>query len=214
MIHIENISIFGIHTDVGKTIASAFITEVLESDYWKPIQTGVSDCRDTLTVASLISNLKTVYHQEAFALQMPVSPHKASRLENAPIILENIVLPKTNNLLVIETAGGVYSPVNEYDTMLDLGERLTKQCVLVIKDYLGCINHTMLSAKILKDSKLSLKLIIFSGNFDADTYRFISQNLKDIPQINLPFFNVLNKKNIKFEAEKYRKEIKKIFDNQ
>ena len=32
--------ITGIGTNVGKTIASAILTEALEADYWKPLQAG------------------------------------------------------------------------------------------------------------------------------------------------------------------------------
>ena len=34
--------ITGISTDVGKTIASAILTEALQADYWKPVQAGDS----------------------------------------------------------------------------------------------------------------------------------------------------------------------------
>ena len=32
--------ITGIGTEVGKTIASAIITQALKADYWKPVQAG------------------------------------------------------------------------------------------------------------------------------------------------------------------------------
>lgn len=36
-----NLFITGIGTNVGKTVVSAFLTEALQADYWKPIQSGV-----------------------------------------------------------------------------------------------------------------------------------------------------------------------------
>ena len=41
------IFITGIGTDVGKTVASAIVTQALEADYWKPIQAGDLDHSDT-----------------------------------------------------------------------------------------------------------------------------------------------------------------------
>ena len=43
----KKLFITGISTDVGKTIASAIITEALEADYWKPIQAGDLDHSDS-----------------------------------------------------------------------------------------------------------------------------------------------------------------------
>ena len=55
--------ITGIGTDVGKTIASAIITEALEADYWKPIQAGDLEDSDTHKIQKYISNSKTVFHK-------------------------------------------------------------------------------------------------------------------------------------------------------
>ena len=46
----------GISTEVGKTIASAIVTEALEADYWKPIQAGDLHNSDTDKVEKLITN--------------------------------------------------------------------------------------------------------------------------------------------------------------
>jgi len=61
--------ITGISTEVGKTVVSAIITEALEADYWKPVQSGELDNCDTKKVMELISNTKTVSHPNAYALQ-------------------------------------------------------------------------------------------------------------------------------------------------
>jgi len=48
----------GIGTDVGKTFASAILIEALNADYWKPIQAGTLDNKDTMKVRSIIGNTK------------------------------------------------------------------------------------------------------------------------------------------------------------
>ena len=54
--------ITGISTDVGKTVASAIITEALQADYWKPVQAGELDNCDTKKVERLVSNSKSKFH--------------------------------------------------------------------------------------------------------------------------------------------------------
>ncbi|MEE3148625.1 MAG: AAA family ATPase, partial [Bacteroidota bacterium] len=51
--------ITGISTEVGKTVASAIVTEALEADYWKPIQAGDLDYSDTHKVKEFVGNDKT-----------------------------------------------------------------------------------------------------------------------------------------------------------
>jgi len=45
--------ITGISTEVGKTVASAIVTEALEADYWKPIQAGDLENSDSHKIADL-----------------------------------------------------------------------------------------------------------------------------------------------------------------
>ena len=59
--------ITGISTDVGKTIASAIITEALEADYWKPIQAGELENCDTKKVEKLVSNSKSKFHPKYYS---------------------------------------------------------------------------------------------------------------------------------------------------
>ena len=71
--------ITGIGTEVGKTIASAIITQALKADYWKPIQAGELDTSDTMKVQSLVSNEKSKFHTERYRLNEPMSPHASAK---------------------------------------------------------------------------------------------------------------------------------------
>ena len=112
--------ITGISTDVGKTIASAIITEALEADYWKPVQAGDLDNSDSHKIKKYISNATTVIHENSYQLNTPASPHFAAQLDNITIDLNKIVEPITKNHLVIEGAGGIFVPLNEKDCVVDL----------------------------------------------------------------------------------------------
>ena len=102
--------ITGISTDVGKTIASAIIVEALQADYWKPIQAGDLDHSDTHKVKEYVSNAKSRFHPNSYALNTPASPHCAAEVDGITIDLNKITEPKTQNHLVIEGAGGIFVP--------------------------------------------------------------------------------------------------------
>lgn len=165
--------ITGIGTDVGKTVVAAILTEALEADYWKPIQAGDLTNSDTIKVQNLISNSKTVFHKESYQLTQPMSPHAAAEIDNIKIDLAKISVPKTKNNLIIEGAGGIMVPLNENQLIIDLIKKLDAEVVLVSQNYLGSINHTLLSFECLKTRKIKIAGIIFNGESNLETEKYI-----------------------------------------
>ncbi len=165
--------ITGIGTNIGKTVVSAILTEALEADYWKPIQSGDLETSDSLKVQNLISNQKTIIHPEAYRLNQAMSPHAAAKIDNVTIDLAEIIMPKTNNNLIIEGAGGLMVPLNDKDLIIDLIKKLNVEVILVTQNYLGSINHTLLSLESLKARKIKVKGIIFNGESNMETENFI-----------------------------------------
>jgi dethiobiotin synthetase len=183
--------ITGISTDVGKTIASAIITEALEADYWKPIQAGDLNDSDSHKIQRYISNDKSVIHENSYKLNTPASPHLAAELDGITIDLKNIIEPKTINHLVIEGAGGVFVPLNETDFVLDLIQPDYK-VIVVSRHYLGSINHTLLTIEALKNRGIHIAGIIFNGNENLPTETIIlnTTQLKCIGRIEEePYFD-------------------------
>lgn len=183
--------ITGISTDVGKTIASAIITEAIEADYWKPIQAGDLENSDSHTVKALLSNGKTTIHPNSYAFKTPVSPHLAAALENTIIDLKMIQPPTTTNHLVIEGAGGIFVPLNENETIIDLIQPDYK-VIVVSKHYLGSINHTLLTIEALQNRKITVSGIIFNGdeNLATETIIIKKTGINKIGRINSePYFD-------------------------
>jgi len=152
------IFITGIGTGIGKTVISAIVTEALQADYWKPIQAGFDDGTDALQVANLISNQQTIIHPEVYKLQMPASPHIAARAEGIEIELNKITdcychLSSVNSHLIIEGAGGLLVPVNEKEFIADIILQLKATVILVSRNYLGSINHSLLTAEVCKQKR-------------------------------------------------------------
>ncbi|WP_027138239.1 dethiobiotin synthase [Gaetbulibacter saemankumensis] len=172
--------ITGISTNVGKTIASAIITEALKADYWKPIQAGDLDNSDSHKVERLVSNSKSKFHPNSFTLQTPMSPHAAAEIDGVHIEAKNIKKPKTKNNMVIEGAGGLLVPINNTQTILDLIQPDYK-VIVVSRHYLGSINHTLLTINLLKSKGLDVSLI-YSGNEHTSTESII-EKMTTIPVI-------------------------------
>lgn len=159
----KNYFVTGIDTNIGKTIVSAILVEKLKADYWKPIQSGDLRNSDTIKVATLINNKKTILHPETYRLSQPLSPHAAAKSDKVTIDLKKLKLPKTKNTLVVEGAGGVMVPLNNKHLMVDLIKQLKTEAIVVIKNYLGSINHALLTIEALKGRKIAIAGIVFNG---------------------------------------------------
>lgn len=192
--------ISGIGTDVGKTLAAAIITEALQADYWKPVQSG-NDQPDSKTVADLVSNPLTKIHPEAYSFKAPLSPHQAAALEQRSIDMAQIIIaPGTSNHLVIEGAGGLLVPLNDGHYAIDLARACDAEVVLVIRNYLGCINHSLLSIAYLKSNGFRIKGLVLNGDFAPEVRSAIVKD-GDIPVLaEIPVMNDISRDTVKQQA--------------
>ena len=189
--------ITGIGTGIGKTIVSAIITEKLQADYWKPIQSGDLDNSDSLKIESLISNTKTIIHSEGFKLTQPLSPHLSAKIDNIELQINYLHTPRTNNHLIIEGAGGLMVPLNDQELMIDYIQSLGVKVILVSQNYLGSINHSLLSIEALKSRGIEIAGIIFNGTSNTETERYIMQ-YSNVPLLGwIPELDKLDKESVK-----------------
>jgi dethiobiotin synthetase len=188
--------ITGIGTGIGKTIASAVITEKLKADYWKPIQSGDLHQSDSLALANLISNPQTVIHPETYRLTQPLSPHLSAKLDGIEIELNNFQLPHTDNKLIVEGAGGLMVPLNSKELILDLIKHLNLEVILISQHYLGSINHTLLTINTLKQNHIPIKGIIFNGDSNLESQDYILEYTKINHLGNIPLFGEISKDQI------------------
>ncbi len=167
--------ITGIGTGVGKTIVSAVLVEQLKADYWKVIQSGDLHHTDTDQVRSLVSNPISKFHPESYRLSQPFSPHKSAALDGIKIDIDQIKIPETSNKLIIEGAGGLMVPLNDTNLIIDLIRQFEAEVILVVKHYLGSINHSLLSLLALKQHGIACKGIIFNGSPDESSESIIEK---------------------------------------
>lgn len=186
----------GIDTDAGKTIVSSILVQALGANYWKPVQSGDLHHTDTMKVQALVSNTDTVFYPETYRLQTPASPHYAAEIDGIYIDLAKFALPNTNKPLIVEGAGGIMVPLNKQHLILDLMKRLQLPVILVSKNYLGSINHTLLSIETLKKHQLPIAGVIFNGQPTPSTETII-QHFGNIPVLaNVPLLPVVNAETI------------------
>ncbi len=205
------IFITGTGTNVGKTLIASIIVEALQADYWKPVQAGFTDGTDSLFIQNIISNKQSEIYPELYLLKMPASPHIAAPAEKKKIQIKEIMahLPETKNHLVIEGAGGLMVPLNQKELFLDLVKKLKAKVIIVSKNELGSINHSLLTAYVLKKEKINVAGWIFTEeykNYEEEIGRWsgypVIARVKHLP--------VISKKIIKKEALKIQPLLKAI----
>lgn len=194
--------ITGIGTNVGKTVVSAILCEAMQADYWKPIQCGIEEGRDKDIVKKLLSNGKSVCHDEAYLLQEPASPNIAAKKENIKITMDSLSLPQTLNKICIEGAGGPLVPINDSYFVLDIAKQNGLAVILVVNSYLGCINHSLLCIDYLLKNNYKLHGLILNGDFDEGVKNSII-NYKRVSVLGeIPFCEKPDKKFVKDQAAK------------
>jgi dethiobiotin synthetase len=202
----ERIFITGIGTGVGKTVTSACVVEALQADYWKPVQTGLTEGTDTDTVKSLISNPVSVCHREAYCLEAPASPHLAARLEDVNINVKRILelaysIQPSNRSLVIEGAGGLMVPLTEQVFTIDFIQQLEAKVIIVARNYLGSINHALLTAQVLRQRGIPVLGWIFSGEYHSNETEVIGWS--GYPLLGrIPHTALVDRAFVKEQAEK------------
>lgn len=167
--------ISGIGTGVGKTVVSAIVSEALKATYWKPIQAGDLDNSDSIKIERLTSNVQVI--PEIFQLSEPMSPHAAAEIDGVNIAITNFNLPKVDTNFVIEGAGGILVPINNSGlTYADVFKFWQIPIIIVSRHYLGSINHSLLTAEVLKNREIKIAGWLFVGEENKATESIIIQN--------------------------------------
>ena len=160
----KTIFITGIGTDVGKTVIAAIFVEALRADYWKPVQAGNLDYTDSDKVKALISNDLSIIKTEAYRLQTPASPHLAAAIDGVNISKSALTPPQNpTRHLIVEGAGGLMVPLRSDYLWSDWLSENPLPVVVVSRNYLGSINHTLLTINALQQKKIPILGIVFNG---------------------------------------------------
>jgi dethiobiotin synthetase len=105
----------------------------------------------------------------AYSFKTPASPHHAARLENITIDEQTIIPPQTSRPLIIEGIGGVYVPLTTSQLTIDHFKTWDCSWIIVSKNYIGSINHTLLTIDALKQHNIPIAGLIFNGKSNQDS---------------------------------------------
>ena len=168
----------GSGTDIGKTWACAALL-----DHWrrcglqpgavKPVATGYDPDRpedsDAAALLRALGRPVTAEAVEAMTpvrLREPLSPDQAARREGAWITAKSAAadcwptLAFAKGPVLVEGAGGVMTPLNNSETMLDLAATLGLPVIYLMGSYLGAISHALTGLAALKGRGLAVPLVL------------------------------------------------------
>ena len=202
----KGIFITGTDTGVGKTyIACALARALTEKNInvvpRKPMESGCQRQGHELIPADALALKQAAGYAGDLDLVCPyrfepaISPDRAAMLAKTPLTIKQLkvaclkeVDPDTDFLLV-EGAGGFYSPMCSDGLNADLAQALDLPVVLVAEDRLGCINQILLSLEAIIARGLSAEAIILNRIQIPTHYNQDMNNHSDlIKLIDLPVY--------------------------
>ncbi|MGP3591152.1 dethiobiotin synthase [Vagococcus sp. WN89Y] len=168
----ERYFVTGTDTEVGKTVASCALLQAanlrgLRSAGYKPVASGSEMTAQGLRNSDALalqrnSSLPLAYETvNPFTFEEPTSPHIVSAqtgvaIEAAVMSAGLRTLEAQAEWLLVEGAGGWFTPLSETLTFADWVTQERLPVILVVGVKLGCINHAVLTAQAVLQAGLRL----------------------------------------------------------
>ncbi|AYO36774.1 dethiobiotin synthase [Serratia sp. P2ACOL2] len=162
----------GTDTEVGKTVASSALLQAANlAGYrtagYKPVASGsemtAEGLRNGDALALQANSAVALSYDEVnpYVFAEPTSPHIVSADEGRPIELAQLSaglrhLEQRAEWLLVEGAGGWFTPLSEQHTFADWVQQEQLPVILVVGIRLGCINHAVLTAQAIRQAGLPL----------------------------------------------------------
>ena len=162
----------GTDTEVGKTVASSALLQAANRAGWrtagyKPVASGSEMTPqgirngDALTLQRHSSVPLSYQEVNPLVFIEPTSPHIVSAATGQPIEFSRLsaglqALREKADWVLVEGAGGWYTPLSEQQTYADWVRQQQLPVILVVGIKLGCINHALLSAEAIRNAGLPL----------------------------------------------------------
>ncbi len=206
----------GIDTNVGKSIATGYIANLLTKDglrviTQKLIQTGNSNVSEDIQIHRKVmrsdlleddKNRKTC----PYIFTYPCSPHLASQIDKESISLDKIknctsyLLSKYNTVL-LEGAGGIMVPLTDKYLTIDFIKDNNYPVILVTSSKLGSLNHTLLTIDACITRSIKIDTIVYNDFpksdkiISTDTYQYIVKYVADrkikAKFLKIPYLTIL-----------------------
>lgn len=157
----------GTDTGIGKTLASCTLLHALRARGlravgMKPLASGCDDTpeglrnEDALALQAASDPRPAYADVNPYALPAPLAPEIAAReagvaVELAPMLAAHARLAAQSDIVVVEGVGGWAAPMAPALMQADLVRALRVPVVLVVGLRLGCLNHALLSARVIAE---------------------------------------------------------------
>jgi dethiobiotin synthetase len=219
------IFITGTDTGVGKTLLTGLLLHHLRQSgcralAMKPFCSGSR--ADTEFLHSVQDGELTPDEITPFFFAEPLAPLVAARRHYRSVRLPQVLRPIRHvagrcECLLIEGIGGLLVPLGEGFAVRDLIAKLGCEVVIVARNRLGTINHTLLTVDALQHiGILGLKSVLMSsqeGDFSArSNSRILAELLAPTPVLPVPFLgaNLLRIEALKKSRKKIQKSLARI----
>ena len=172
------IFVTGTDTGVGKTIFAASLVWYLRSKGTealglKPFCSGTRD--DVKLLQEVQPGKLSDDEVNPFYFPEAVAPLVSERKHRRNVMLGDAVrriraVERKCDLLVIEGSGGLLVPLGEGFTVADLVKALRCELIIVARNRLGTINHSLLTVAAAKKLRpRSIKVVLMDGDRDEST---------------------------------------------
>lgn len=184
----------GTDTGVGKTRITAALARLLSERNLivrprKPVESGClregdrlvpEDARTLQTAARSDETLERIC---PYSFEPALSPERAAALVGTSLTLDEIRAAclqgvAENDFLLVEGAGGFYSPLTSGVLNADLAAALSLPVLLVTEDRLGCIGHTLMAVEAINRRGLVLAGVVLNRIENHDDPRM--NNAEDL----------------------------------
>jgi dethiobiotin synthetase len=210
MINIDTMGYFitGSDTDAGKTyIACEIIRQLcdlnIDVEVRKPAESGCREdgggnliAADAMLLNQANGDKQTVTAIAPYRFRAALAPHRAARLEGVQLYLHNLIgaceQHQTGHRLIVEGAGGFYSPLAEDALNADLASALQLPVIIVVNDRIGAVNQALMTVAAVESRHLRIAAIILN-QVSADHEQGMD-NLTDLQQYcDYPLFRCMHR---------------------
>lgn len=195
----KGLFITGTDTGIGKTTASVLLLRQLKHQGYrvagmKPIASGCETTTEGLRNEDAVAlmaqaSIELPYDLvNPFSFEEPIAPHIAAHNAGREINIKTIVnnykqIAAQVDIVIVEGVGGWAVPINEQQTTAQMAQALGLPAVLVAGIRLGCLNHTLLTARAIQSDGVQCAAWI-ANHLDEDT-EYKTENI-DYLQKTLP----------------------------
>ena len=190
----KKVFITGTGTGVGKTYITSIILKNLllrqKVIGIKPISAGISQDNllneDVQTLLDCQPSIDDHQKINFYSFKKAVSPHIGAEEEGMQIDFDFIkqrisALENEYDRVLIEGVGGIFSPVDQSRTNLDLIKYLDIPVILIIGLKLGCINDALLTQHALQSN--DIKIVGWIGNQIDPEMEEVDKNIEYLKKI-------------------------------